>query len=158
PLAQKFGVREEPSRLRHQSRSLFTHMIGVKPYEDTLPQGTHQNPSPWSEGTLHHLFEGGWMWVIPFDNHPLSTSPLCSVGINLDPRIHPVPEGLSPEEEFRAFIARFPDIAPQFEGAVATRDWVRTGRLQYSSKQTVGYRWCLTSHAAGFVDALFSRG
>jgi FADH2 O2-dependent halogenase len=22
----------------------------------------------------------------------------------------------------------------------------------------VGYRWCLTSHAAGFVDALFSRG
>ncbi|MER7573456.1 tryptophan 7-halogenase [Streptomyces sp. NPDC126514] len=158
PLAQKFGVREEPSRLRHQSRSLFTHMIGVKPYEDTVPKGTHQNPSPWSEGTLHHLFEGGWMWVIPFDNHPLSTSQLCSVGINLDPRIHPVPEGLSPEEEFRAFVAKFPDIAPQFEGAVATRDWVRTGRLQYSSKQTVGYRWCLTSHAAGFVDALFSRG
>jgi FADH2 O2-dependent halogenase len=35
---------------------------------------------------------------------------------------------------------------------------VRTGRLQYSPTQTVGYRWCLTSHAAGFIDALFSRG
>ncbi|MEV0175668.1 NAD(P)/FAD-dependent oxidoreductase [Streptomyces sp. NPDC050803] len=157
PLAQKFGLREEPSRLRHHSRSLFTHMINVKPYEDTVPKGTHQNPSPWSEGTLHHLFEGGWMWVIPFDNHPLHTSPLCSVGLNLDPRIHPQPD-CSPEEEFRRFIAKYPDIAPQFEGAVSTRDWVRTGRLQYSSKQTVGYRWCLTSHAAGFVDALFSRG
>ncbi|CCK26863.1 hypothetical protein BN159_2484 [Streptomyces davaonensis JCM 4913] len=157
PLAQKFGLREEPSRLRHHSRSLFTHMVGVKPYEDTVPKGTHHNPSPWSEGTLHHLFDGGWMWVIPFDNHPRATSPLCSVGLNLDPRIHPQPD-CTPEEEFRRFIAKYPDIAPQFEGAVAVRDWVRTGRLQYSSKQTVGYRWCLTSHAAGFVDALFSRG
>jgi tetracycline 7-halogenase / FADH2 O2-dependent halogenase len=35
---------------------------------------------------------------------------------------------------------------------------VSTGRLQYSSSRTVGDRWCLTSHAAGFIDALFSRG
>lgn len=158
PLATKFGLREEPTRLRHHSRSLFTHMVGVKRYEDTVPKGLHENPSPWSEGTLHHLFHGGWMWVIPFDNHALATNPLCSVGINLDPRIHPKPEGVTPEEEFRSFIKKFPDIAPQFEGAKAVRDWVSTGRLQYSSKQTIGYRWCLTSHAAGFVDALFSRG
>ncbi|MEE1931084.1 NAD(P)/FAD-dependent oxidoreductase [Streptomyces sp. TRM 70351] len=157
PIAQKFGLREEPSRLRHHSRSLFTHMIGVKPYEGTVPKGVHHNPSPWSEGTLHHLFDGGWMWVIPFDNHPRATNPLCSVGLNLDPRIHPKPD-CSPEEEFRRFIAKYPDIEPQFRDARAVRDWVSTGRLQYSSKQTVGYRWCLTSHAAGFVDALFSRG
>ncbi|MTE21411.1 NAD(P)-binding protein [Streptomyces sp. TRM43335] len=157
PLAQKFDLREEPSRLRHHSRSLFTHMVGVKPYEATVPKGVHDNPSPWSEGTLHHMFHGGWMWVIPFDNHPRATNPLCSVGLNLDPRIHPKPD-CPPEEEFRRFIAKYPDIAPQFEGARAVRDWVSTGRLQYSSKQTVGYRWCLTSHAAGFVDALFSRG
>ncbi|MFF3349262.1 NAD(P)/FAD-dependent oxidoreductase [Streptomyces sp. NPDC002779] len=157
PLAEKFGLREEPSRLRHQSRSLFTHMINVKPWEDTVPKGSHKNPSPWSQGTLHHMFEGGWMWVIPFDNHPRATNPLCSVGLNLDPRIHPTPD-CSPEEEFRNFIAKYPDIAPQFADAITVRDWVRTDRLQYSSKQTVGYRWCLTSHAAGFVDALFSRG
>jgi FADH2 O2-dependent halogenase len=157
PLAEKFGLRESPSRLRHHSRSLFTHMTGVTPYEDTVPKGTHHNPSPWSQGTLHHLFRGGWIWVIPFDNHARATNPLCSVGLSLDPRVHPQPD-CSPEEEFRRFIAKYPDIAPQFKGAVAVRDWVRTGRLQYSSKQTMGYRWCLTSHAAGFVDALFSRG
>lgn len=156
-LADKFGLREEPTRLRHQARALFTHMVGVKPFEDTVPD-VYDVPSKWSEGTLHHLFEGGWMWVIPFDNHVRSTNPLCSIGLNLDPRIHPVPENMTPEEEFRAFIAKYPNIAPQFENAVAVRDWVRTGRLQYSSKQTMGHRWCLTSHAAGFVDALFSRG
>ncbi|MDT0441059.1 NAD(P)/FAD-dependent oxidoreductase [Streptomyces johnsoniae] len=157
PLAQKFDLRQQPTRLRHHSRSVFTHMLNVLPFEDTMPKGIHGNPSPWSQGTLHHIFTGGWLWVIPFDNNPRATNPLCSVGLNLDPRVHPVPD-CSPEEEFRRFLASFPSIAPQFAKARAVRDWVRTGRLQYSSKQTVGYRWCLTSHAAGFVDPLYSRG
>lgn len=157
PLATKFNLRQEPTRLRHHSRSVFTHMIGVEPYEDTVPKGAHGNPTRWSQGTLHHLFEGGWMWVIPFNNHPRAVNPLVSVGLNLDPRIHPPFDG-TPEEEFRDFLRRFPDVAKQFKNAQAVRPWVRTGRLQYSSKQTMGYRWCLTSHAAGFVDALFSRG
>lgn len=158
PLAGKFALREEPTRLRAHSRTLFTHMVDVIPFEDTVfPRGVHKAPSPWSKGTLHHLFPGGWMWVIPFDNHPRATNPLCSVGISLDPRIHPKPD-CSPEQEFNDFLANFPDVRKQFSRARAAREWVSTGRLQYSSRQTVGYRWCLTSHAAGFIDALFSRG
>ena len=157
PLAKKFELRQQPTRLRHHSRSVFTHMIGVEPYEDTVPKGAHGNPTRWSQGTLHHLFEGGWMWVIPFNNHARAINPLVSVGLNLDPRVHPPFDG-TPEEEFRDFLRRFPDIARQFKNATAVRPWVRTGRLQYSSSRTMGYRWCLTSHAAGFVDALFSRG
>jgi tetracycline 7-halogenase / FADH2 O2-dependent halogenase len=156
-LAEKFALREEPTRLRTHSRSLFTHMVGVQPFEKTLPKGLHGNPSPWSQGTLHHLFEGGWMWVIPFDNHARATNPLCSVGISFDPRVHPKPD-CPPGQEFKNFLADFPDVRRQFTRARAVRDWVSTGRLQYSSRQTVGPRWCLTSHAAGFVDALFSRG
>jgi FADH2 O2-dependent halogenase len=156
-LADKFGLREEPTRLRHHSRSLFTHMIGVRPYDEIAPKSVYKHPSPWHEGTLHHIFPGGWMWVIAFDNHLRGTNPLCSIGVQMDPRIHPVPD-CSPEEEFRRIIAKFPDIAPQFENATPVRDWVRTGRLQYSPTQTVGYRWCMTSHAAGFIDPLFSRG
>ncbi|MEU2614744.1 NAD(P)/FAD-dependent oxidoreductase [Micromonospora sp. NPDC007271] len=156
-LADKFDLREEPTRFRHHSRSIFTHMIGVRPYDELATKDRYGHPSPWHEGTLHHVFRGGWLWVIPFDNHLRGTNSLCSIGLQLDPRIHPEPD-CPPEEEFRRFIAQFPDIAPQFAQARAVRDWVRTGRLQYSSRQTVGYRWCLTSHAAGFLDPLFSRG
>ena len=157
-LANKFKLRETPTRLRTHSRTIFTHMTGVRPFEDTVqPRGVHQNPSPWSEGTLHHIFPGGWMWVIPFDNHPRATSNLCSVGISMDPRVHPKPEG-GGEKEFRDFLSNYQDVAKQFTGASAVRNWVSTDRLQYSSRQTVGPRWCLTSHAAGFIDALFSRG
>ncbi|GAA1619457.1 NAD(P)/FAD-dependent oxidoreductase [Catellatospora bangladeshensis] len=156
-LAEKFGLREDPTRFRHHSRTLFTHMVGVKPYDELAPKSRYHHPSPWHEGTLHHIFPGGWMWGIAFDNHHRATNPLYSVGLQLDPRQHPKPD-CTPEEEFRRFIAQYPDIAPQFANAKAVRDWTRTDRLQYSSRQTVGYRWCLTSHAAGFIDPLFSRG
>lgn len=157
PIARKLGLREEPSRLRHHARSLFTHMVGVTPYEDTVPPGAHRTRTPLSQGTLHHVFEGGWIWVIPFNNHARATNPLVSVGLSVDPRRYPKPD-CSAEEEFRDFIKQFPDVNRQFAGARSVREWTSTGRLQYSSSQTVGYRWCLTSHAAGFIDALFSRG
>ena len=45
-----------------------------------------------------------------------------------------------------------------FENAKTVRPWVSTGRFQYTSTQTVGRRWCMMSHAAGFIDPLYSRG
>jgi FADH2 O2-dependent halogenase len=157
PVADKFGLREEPTRARHHSRSLFTHMVGVAPFDDTKAGRSHAQPSPWHQGTLHHVFDGGWLWVIPFDNHEESRNRLCSVGLTLDERVFPKPDS-SPQEEFDDFLGRYPEIAEQFRNAKAVRPWVSTSRLQYSATNTVGERYCLTSHAAGFIDALYSRG
>ncbi|MFE9140271.1 NAD(P)/FAD-dependent oxidoreductase [Streptomyces tubercidicus] len=157
PVAEKFGLREEPTRARHHSRTLFTHMVGVTPFDDAEAAAAHKQPSPWHNGTLHHVFEGGWLWVIPFDNHEGALSTLCSVGLTVDERVFPKSDQ-SPQEEFEAFLARFPQIAEQFTDARAVRPWVGTGRLQYSATRTVGERYCLTAHAAGFIDALYSRG
>ncbi|SHN37185.1 NAD(P)/FAD-dependent oxidoreductase [Actinacidiphila paucisporea] len=157
PTADAFNLRDEPPRARHHSRSLFTHMVGVTPFDDASAAQAHKNPSPWHHGTLHHVFDGGWLWVIPFDNHEGALSTLCSVGLTLDERVHPKPEG-SAQEEFDDFLRRFPQIAEQFTGARAVRPWISTGRLQYSASNTVGERYTLTSHAAGFIDALYSRG
>ncbi len=157
PVAVKYGLHEQPTRARHHSRSLFTHMIGVKPFDDTAAAQSHKQPIPWHHGTLHHVFNGGWLWVIPFGNHEGALNPLCSVGLTLDERVYPRPD-LPPQQEFDDFLARFPQIAEQFAGATPVRPWVSTGRLQYSVTRTVGDRYCLTSHAAGFIDALYSRG
>ncbi|MFQ5738150.1 MAG: NAD(P)/FAD-dependent oxidoreductase [Acidobacteriota bacterium] len=157
PLAQKFGLREEPTRARTHSRVLFTHMIDVTPYDDCV-NNIHGTPERWYNGTCHHIFDGGWVWVIPFNNHPESTNDLVSVGLQLDPRKHPKPDDMTPQQEWEAFLERFPSIAVQFKNARAVRPWVSTGRVQYSSRQTVGDRWCLLGHAGGFIDAIFSRG
>ncbi|MCB9077020.1 MAG: tryptophan 7-halogenase [Anaerolineaceae bacterium] len=156
-LADKYDLRDRD--VRTHSRAIFTHMVNVPCYHEvSASKKTYGLPFRVSEGTLHHVFEGGWLWVIPFDNHPRSTNPLCSVGLMLDPRVYPLREELSAEEEFGAFLEMFPAIQTQFKSARAVREWTRTGRIQYSSKGVVGDRFCLLGHAAGFIDPLFSKG
>jgi FADH2 O2-dependent halogenase len=158
-LAQKFDLREGPCRFKHHSRSLWNHMTTVTPTDQLFSRSPEDTPPvPWYQGTVHHMFERGWFWVIAFDNHKWSRNPLCSVGLTLDPRRYPKDPNLSPVQEFAQVAERFPDIARQFSGAQPVREWISTDRLQYSSKRTVGDRWCLLGHAAGFIDPLFSRG
>ena len=156
-LADKFGWRSRD--LHAHTRTIYTHMVDLPCYNTVgASHNEYGIPFPVSEGTLHHIFHGGWLWVIPFNNHARSTNPLVSVGLQLDPRIYPVQPDLSPEEEFFAFIARFPSISAQFQGARAARAWTRTERLQYTATHVVGERFCLLGHAAGFIDPLYSKG
>ncbi|MFD0313529.1 NAD(P)/FAD-dependent oxidoreductase [Streptomyces flavalbus] len=157
-LPERLGLRQEPP-YRTRSRTIFTHMVNVRPFDTVAPpRQQHKMPSPFSQGTLHHLFPGGWFWVIPFDNHPDSTSGLCSVGVNLDIDRYPREEGVSAEDEFWKHVQRFPSVARQFEQARSVRPYVATERTQFSSRSVVGDRWCLLPHASDFIDPLFSSG
>ena len=118
PVADKLDLREPPEALKHHSRSLFTHMIGVKPTDEVLHMSAEDLPPlPWVEGTMHHMFERGWIWSIPFNNEPRSKNPLVSVGLTFDERLYPKQEGMSPEQEFRHHIARFPAVERMFADA-----------------------------------------
>ncbi|MBV8859354.1 MAG: tryptophan 7-halogenase [Acidobacteria bacterium] len=157
-LANKFGLRDDPEKFRTNTRAIFTHMIGVKLYDQVgPPQKDHGHKYPHSQSTLHHVFEGGWFWIIPFNNHIDSTNPLCSVGLVLNRRIHPE-TGMDAEEEFWSFVNKFPDMQRQFEKAQAVRGWVSSGRLQYGATRVTGHRYSLLSHAAFFIDPLYSTG
>lgn len=159
PIADKFGLREAPAHFKHHSRSLFTHFIGVKPFDDvSFHPDELRPPSPWHNGTMHHLIERGWFWIIPFDSHKKSKNPLCSVGLTFDERLYPKPKDMTPDDEFNHYLDQYPAVKRQFAGAHRVREWVSTDRLQYSATQTVGHRWAMMSHAAGFIDPLFSRG
>ncbi|MEM9538588.1 MAG: tryptophan 7-halogenase [Cyanobacteria bacterium P01_E01_bin.42] len=156
-LSRKLNLRETPTRFKTQSRSIFTHMTGVKHYDDCLANGKEGDGLLWHEGTLHHIFDGGWMWVIPFNNHEKSDNPICSVGVNFDTRKFPKTEA-SAADEFKDFLAKHPGIAVQFENANPVRNWISTGRLQYSSHSCTGERYYLLPHATGFIDPLYSFG
>ncbi len=157
-VADKFDLRKSNEECFTNSRGIFTHMSNVKLYDDVDPLVEQFDlPYPVSQGTLHHVFEGGWFWVIPFNNHPDSTNPLCSVGLLLNRDIHPE-TGMDAEEEFFHYVNKFGIMKKQFENAQAVRPWVSSGRIQYHSKQLVGHRYALLAHAAGFVDPLFSSG
>jgi tetracycline 7-halogenase / FADH2 O2-dependent halogenase len=157
-LAHKFELRDDPDNFRTNTRAIFTHMVGVKLYDQIgSSRKKHGLKYPLSQSTLHHIFEGGWFWIIPFNNHQDSTNPLCSVGLVLNRRIHPE-TGIDPEEEFWSYVRKFPDMMRQFESAQAIRGWMSTGRLQYGAKNITGHRYCLLSHAGFFIDPLYSTG
>ncbi|NQY73342.1 MAG: tryptophan 7-halogenase [Candidatus Margulisbacteria bacterium] len=156
-VAQLLNLRDKPCTLETHSRSIFTHMIDVKSFDSCVAKNC-MAPSPWNQGTLHHLFDGGWLWVIPFNNHETANNHLISVGLTLDTRKFPKSADISPEEEFYKIIQGYPDIIKQFSNAKPVREWVSTDRIQYTSKKCVGARFCLLSHSTGFVDPFFSRG
>lgn len=144
--------------MRTRTRALFTHGLRVQDVEEFI---SIQDSLPWkmSEGTLHHVFDGGWLWVIPFNNHKDSKNELVSVGLMLDPDRFPVDLTIPPEEDFKTFITRFPTLAKQFSQFESVMPWVRTpGAIQFRSSQSMGKRWALLGSANGFVDPLFSKG
>ena len=156
-LGRKFGLKEQPTRFKTESRTLFTHMVGVKDIDDCL-LNDEEKIMPWKNGTVHHVFDGGWMWVIPFNNHEHSNNPVCSVGLNLNLRHSENMEDTSPEQEFQNFLSKFPTIAAQFENAESIRPWTATDRIQHSSSKCAGERFYILPHASGFVDPIFSVG
>lgn len=159
-IPRKLGLRDEEPRFKTRSRSIFTHMVGVRPFDAVGPsRQAHGLLSPLAQGTLHHLFQGGWMWVIPFNNHPRASNLLCSVGVNFDARdgSERYPGALS-EELFWEFLREYPSIGAQFRTARAVRPFVMAGPTQFSCAQLAGNRFFLLPHAAEFVDPLFSSG
>ncbi|MDE1180643.1 tryptophan 7-halogenase [Paraburkholderia sp.] len=158
PLADALKLRDDARPMQANTRSLFTHMVGVDLYEDAIaPVERHGSPTALSQTTLHHMFDCGWLWIIPFNNQPFSTNPLCSVGLQFDIGKHG-PATRDPEAEFQQFLLDHPSTAKHFRNASRVREWTVAPRLNYTSRETVGDRYCLLGHAVGFVDPLFSRG
>lgn len=156
-IANQFDLRH--NNLKTNTRGLFTHMRGVPSVHDHYGSVKELGlPFSFAEGTLHHVFHGGWLWIIPFNNHLEANNDLCSVGLLLDPDIHGTTPDCTPEEEFAQFIDRYPTIKSHLNGAAPVRNWVRANRLQYSATKSVGDRFSLIGHAAGFIDPLFSKG
>ncbi|MEW6343383.1 MAG: tryptophan 7-halogenase [Pseudomonadota bacterium] len=151
-LAKRFGLRDQEARLHTNTRSIFGHFTAVNDLDDTLggPNPTFRFRR--SAGTMHHCFPGGWIWVIPFDNG------VTSVGLELDRRIYPLDESVPADEEFRAFIERYPSIKAHLAGLTPTRSLIRSDRIQFTSNSILGDRFILTPHAAAFVEPLFSTG
>jgi FADH2 O2-dependent halogenase len=158
-IPAKLGLRDAEPRFQTKTRAIFTHMSGVLPWEEVEPKKKeHKMPSLFNEGTLHHVFKGGWIWVIPFNNHPRSVNPLCSVGVSLDINTYPIRSGISAEQEFWDIVKNYPSIADQFRQARAVRPFASIERTQFSSKQIVGTRFCLLPNSAEFIDPLYSTG
>ncbi len=114
-----------------------------------------KHPYPCDDAVLHHVFDGGWMWVIPFNNG------ITSAGFALDQRLFPLREKVSPQAEWDALLARYPSIGDHLAHARICGpgdQLVRGRRMQRWMSRAAGPNWALLPTATAFLDPLHSTG
>src|SRR5580692_10731453 len=91
------------------TESLYSHFTGVTRTEDA----GDTPPYPVDDAAVHHLFEGGWVWVLRFNNGITSAGVAATQSVA---RELALTEG---EPAWQRVLDRLPVLKSQFEGAVA---------------------------------------
>ena len=109
-------------------------------------------PYPIDAAALHHVFDGGWMWVLRFDNGVTSAGVAVTDALAAELRL------ADGEPAWHRLLAR---IRP------SPRSSRTPGRSASSpgcrawpgvAPRVAGERWAMLPSAAAFVDPLFSTG
>jgi FADH2 O2-dependent halogenase len=135
------------------TRALYSHFTDV-PRCETMDafRPSETPPYPLDDAALHHVFDGGWMWVLRFNNGVTSAG--CAVEAWLAEELEL--EGSA--AAWSRFLHRFPSIEAQFAGATPVQPFVYAPRLASRVETVTGPGWALLPSAAAFVDPLFSTG
>ena len=152
-LCRARGLPETPFPGYPGTQALYSHFTGVRRcdgLDDFRPDGTP--PYPMDDAALHHVFDGGWMWVLRFGNGVTSAGVAITDVLAAEVRL------ADGEPAWRRLLARFPSLAAPFAEALTLRPFVHAPRLAYRAAAASGPGWALLPSAAAFVDPLFSTG
>jgi FADH2 O2-dependent halogenase len=129
------------------TRALYSHFRGVERIG-----GDDDAPYPVDDAAVHHVFDGGWIWVLRFNNG------VTSAGVAAKQETAEK-FGLSQgAPAWHRLIAAIPDLQHQFAHAQPLYDFRYIPKVSFRSGQITGERWALLPSAAGFVDPLLSTG
>ena len=150
-LTTAFGIGNAPLRWLPPTQGLFTHFEGVDLWADIAP-ADGSPPYPPDAAALHHVFPGGWIWVLRFNNGITSAGAALTDGLAADLRAS---EGAPAWDRL---LERLPSVREQFCSASATLPFIHTPRVAFRCHQVVGAKWALLPSAAGVIDPLLSTG
>ncbi len=129
------------------TESLYSHFSGVR--RSPLVEGA---PYPVDDAAVHHVFPGGWVWVLRFNNGVTSAG---VVALAATARELGLSEG---DAGWQRLLVTMPALRAQFAGAVPCQPFRHIPRVSYRSRSIAGARWAMLPSAAGFVDPMLSSG
>ncbi len=147
--------------------ALFTHFAGVKRWETCIEVrsglGRHDSdassgsalakpPFPPDDAALHHIFPGGWMWVLRFNNG------ITSAGVSVSPEIARNLRLETGAPAWSRMLEHLPSVAAQFANTQPVHPFVHLPSVAFRCPRSVGRRWALLPSAMGFLDPLLSTG
>lgn len=138
------------------TQALYSHFEGVARCQDmpdyASADGTPEPPYPVDAAAVHHVFDGGWMWVLRFGNG------LVSAGVAVEDALAAELRLSDGAPAWGRLVARHPSLAAQFADARAVREFTWAPRLAYRAEAAAGDGWALLPSAAAFADPMFSAG
>ena len=108
-LHKAFALREIALPDFPQTEALYTHFSGVRRIEEIEPGG-ETPPYPIDDAAVHHVFDGGWIWVLRFGTG-ITSAGVAAAGLDLR-------EGAP---AWKRLIERLPTVRDQFATAIAER-------------------------------------
>jgi tetracycline 7-halogenase / FADH2 O2-dependent halogenase len=151
-LFRAFGLGERSMSWLPPTQALFTHFTGVERWDRTVGvDAAVAPPFPVDDAALHHVFPGGWIWVLRFNNG------ITSAGAALtDAAAAEIDAGTA--GAWARLLERLPSVAQQFRAARPTRPFIHSPRLAFRTTVVSGPCWALLPSAAGVIDPLLSTG
>ncbi len=149
-LHRALGLKEAAFDAMPATEALYSHFKSVRRW-DSL-HVTSDPPYPVDDAAMHHVFDGGWIWVLRFNNGVTSAGVAAGSALAAELRFA---DGAPAWERL---MARLPSVRELFAEARATVPFVHAPRLAFRAATAAGPNWALLPSAAGFVDPLLSTG
>ena len=147
-LHRALRLEESPLPGMPPTESLYGHFTEV----GRSDVGGDTPPYPVDDAAVHHVFEGGWVWVLRFNNGVTSAGVAATQVVARELALS---QGAA---AWQRVLERLPVLKAQFRRAVACQPFRHMPVLSFRSRTIVGRRWAMLPSAAGFVDPLLSTG
>jgi FADH2 O2-dependent halogenase len=135
-----------------QTQALFSHFKDVGALPDDFHVPGRVAPYPPENAAVHHVFRGGWIWVLKFNNG------ITSAGVAATDGLAEKFDFASGEPSWRRLLERLPSLQTVFGSARNIVPFIHQPRLAFQSGRVTGTNWALLPSAAGVIDPLLSTG
>lgn len=151
-LHRALRLDEAPLRWLARTEALYTHFEHVERWDELATPPDAPPPYAPDDAALHHVFPGGWMWVLRFNNG------ITSAGVALTSALASQLGTVEGAPAWARLLDMLPSVRAQFAGARATRPFVHSERVAFRSARVTGPGWAMLPSAAGVIDPLLSTG
>jgi FADH2 O2-dependent halogenase len=152
-LHRALGLPESPFPGLPPNEGLYAHFEEIRRTDEMDEFAASERPPyPPDDAALHHVFDGGWIWVLRF------ASGIVSAGVAAEPRLARELRLGEGQAAWDRLLARLPTVREQFARARRRMPFVHAPVLPFRSGGAASDRWALLPSAAAFVDPLLSTG
>jgi FADH2 O2-dependent halogenase len=147
-LHRTLRLEESPLPGLPTTEGLYSHFTEVTRSETA----GDEPPYPVDDAAVHHVFDGGWVWVLRFNNG------VTSAGVAATRRVAEELALSEGEPAWQRLLDRLPGLKAQFKQASVCQPLRHMPVISFRTSTIAGKRWAMLPSAAGFVDPLLSTG